>query len=758
MNQPGLALAILSVFMDGYLSFSGHSFFRSVHHPEQASFLWNNVVLRGLFTIMHRKISISFFLCAYLFILSSLFSNAFAIEKRVALVIGNSKYPDMPLVNPANDASDIADALTELGFDVDLAMDLSYVDMSERIVDFGDKLNQADVGLFFYAGHGVQSGGVNYLIPVNADLSQEKSDVDKVISTSSILKKMELAQNGVNIIVLDACRNNPLSQNFLASSNQGLAVVKAPSASFIAYSTAPGNVASDGAGRNSPYTQYLLKNINIPSQTIEQVFKKVRVSVVQDTSGHQVPWENSSLLGEFYFVEPVLSDELVKGGQYASAEQFELDFWKTVQNDPSRKMYESYLKKFPKGIFNLIAQEKLKQMGNGMLTIRSNVFGDSIKINGEYRGTSKSSLSLEPGGYTIEVSKFGFNTISRKILLVPEQHLDLQFTLQAKADIESNSVRSASSSSEPAREVKLPEPELVQRDLKDEVTDIIPLRQKQQPKANVLVEYNTKKTISDRIDEKIEPIINMKFVKVESGCFTMGSSPLEEGRLNDEKAHKVCLSNNYWIAKYEVTQAQWKKVMGFNPSFFSGCGPDCPVERVSWNEVQGFIFKLNLQTGQKYRLPTEAEWEYAARSGSKSSLYSGDSELLGQNKASQLNDIAWYSGNSGVDYQGGRYCEDWDEKEFEALRCGTHPVGQKQMNQWAMSDMIGNVWEWTQDIYGSLSTRDATDPKGAVKGNKRVVKGGSWEGSLSQNRSAARYGFTKNKKLEHVGFRLVITD
>ncbi len=707
---------------------------------------------------MHRKISISFFLCAYLFILSSLFSNAFAVEKRVALVIGNSKYPDMPLINPANDASDIADALRELGFDVDLAMDLSYVDMSEKIVDFGDKLNQADVGLFFYAGHGVQSGGVNYLIPVNADLSQEKSDVDKVISTSSILKKMELAQNGVNIIVLDACRNNPLSQNFLASSNQGLAVVKAPSASFIAYSTAPGNVASDGAGRNSPYTQYLLKNINIPSQTIEQVFKKVRVSVVQDTSGNQVPWENSSLLGEFYFVEPVLSDELVKGGQYASAEQFELDFWKTVQNDPSRKMYESYLKKFPKGLFNLIAQEKLKQMGNGMLTIRSNVFGDSIKINGEYRGTSKSSLSLEPGGYTIEVSKFGFNTISRKILLVPEQHLDLQFTLQAKADIESNSVRSASSSSEPAREVKLPEPELVQRDLKDEVTDIIPLKKNQRPKANVLVEYNTQKAMSDHIDEKIEPIINMEFVKVESGCFTMGSSPLEEARLNDEKAHKVCLSNNYWIAKYEVTQAQWKKVMGFNPSFFSGCGPDCPVERVSWNEVQGFIFKLNLQTGQKYRLPTEAEWEYAARSGSKSALYTGDSELLGQNKASQLNDIAWYSGNSGVDYQGGRYCEDWDEKEFEALRCGTHPVGQKQMNQWAMSDMIGNVWEWTQDIYGSLSTREATDPKGAVQGNKRVVKGGSWEGSLSQNRSAARYGFTKNKKLEHVGFRLVITD
>ncbi len=713
-------------------------------------------MLSGAFkTAMYRQLSILWFLISSLFIFTSIYTYAWAEEKRIALVIGNSKYPDMPLTNPANDASDMADSLRALGFDVDLALDLSYSDMNQLIIDFGEKLNKADVGLFFYAGHGVQDGGKNYLIPVDADLSQEKSDVEKVISTSNIQKKMEQARNGVNIIVLDACRNNPLSQNFLASSNHGLAVVKAPSALFITYSTAPGNVASDGVGRNSPYTKYLLKNINIPNQTIEQTFKKVRVSVVQDSNGQQVPWENSSLLGEFYFVEPVHSDDITKGGHYASADQFELEFWKAVQREPSRNMYESYLKKFPKGNFNLAAQEKLKKMGNGILTIRSNVFGDSIKINGEYRGTSKSSLSLEPNEYTVEVSKPGFKSIMKKIAIASKQHLDLQFTLQAKANIDNNTQRSVTPSSEHAKEVMLPEPELVQRDFSDELT----LNQTQQPPStNVLVEYNTENKSQSSIIEKLEPIINMSFIKVDSGCFTMGSSPLEEGRLNDEKAHKVCLSKNFWVSKYEVTQAQWEKVMGYNPSFFSGCGKDCPVERVSWNEVQGFIFKLNLQTGLNYRLPTEAEWEYAARSGTKSAVYTGDSELLGQNNASHLNSISWYSGNSGVKYQGGRYCEDWDDKEFDALRCGTHPVGQKQANQWRASDMIGNVWEWTQDIYGSLSTRDVTDPQGAIKGNKQVVKGGSWEGSLSQNRAAARYAFAKNKKLEQVGFRLVITD
>ncbi|MCW8931035.1 MAG: SUMF1/EgtB/PvdO family nonheme iron enzyme [Gammaproteobacteria bacterium] len=712
---------------------------------------------------MYPKASIIWKLILSVFFFTSLQTHVYAMETRVALVIGNSKYPDMPLSNPANDASDVADSLRELGFDVELALNLSYSDMNEMISEFGKKLNKADVGLFFYAGHGVQSDGVNYLIPVNTDLSHEKSNVDKVISTSSILQKMEFAKNGVNIIVLDACRNNPLSQNFIESSTYGLAKIKAPSASFIAYSTAPGNVAADGLGRNSPYTQNLLKQINIPNQTIEQTFKKVRVSVVEGTNGQQVPWENSSLLGDFYFVEPIVSDELTKGGRYASIDQFELDFWKTLQKEPSRELYESYLKKFPKGHFNIVAQEKLKQMGNGMITIRSNVFGDSIKINGEYRATSKSTLSLAPDEYTVEVSKLGFNTVTKNVTLAAEQHLDLQFTLQAKANNDNTSMRSVSLNSEPIREVRLPEPELVEKNISEKVT---PLRVSSKstsnsiklPKTNILVEYSKEKNIPPLINEKIEPIIDMQFVNIKAGCFIMGSSPLEDGRLNDEKSHNVCLSKDYWIAKYEVTQAQWEKVMGSNPSFFKGCGGDCPVERVSWNEVQGFIFKLNLQTGQKYRLPTEAEWEYAARAGTKSSTYIGNSELLGQNNASKLNDIAWYSGNSAVDYRGGQYCEDWDEKEFDAVRCGVHPVGQKQANQWHIYDMIGNVWEWTNDVYGYLSTKDVVDPIGAEKGNKSVVKGGSWEGSLSQNRSAARYGFAKNKKMDKVGFRLVITD
>jgi len=370
--------------------------------------------------------SFTLLIVLHLFCLFFVVNNTYALEKRVALVIGNSNYSESPLTNPVNDASDISNALEKLGFNVELSVDLSYLEINQKVQEFSQQLNEADVGFFYFAGHGIQVNGTNYLIPASTDLSDENAIINEAISTSSILKIMEDAGNGINIVVLDACRNNPLSQNFQSSapnekqvvadtsnsrglvvtSLQGLAIIEAPSASFIAYSTAPGSVAADGSGKNGLYTQYLLENINNPDQSIEEMFKKVRVSVVQDSKGKQVPWENSSLLGEFYFVEPVESDLLTEGGQYYSADHLELEFWKAVQKDPSQPMYESYLKEFPEGNFSLLAREKLKLLGNGMVTISSNVFGDSIKVNGDFRGTSKSTLSLEPNEYEIEVSKY----------------------------------------------------------------------------------------------------------------------------------------------------------------------------------------------------------------------------------------------------------------------------------------------------------------------------------------------------------------
>ncbi|NBU98476.1 MAG: formylglycine-generating enzyme family protein, partial [Spirochaetia bacterium] len=188
----------------------------------------------------------------------------------------------------------------------------------------------------------------------------------------------------------------------------------------------------------------------------------------------------------------------------------------------------------------------------------------------------------------------------------------------------------------------------------------------------------------------------MEFALIPAGDFMMGCSDGDSDCSNDEKPqHKVVISNSFYMGKYEVTQGQWKQVMGNNPSYFQNCGENCPVEQVSWNDVQDFIKKLcesKKMNPCKYRLPTEAEWEYAARAGSKTRIYTGEMKILGENNSPDLDGIAWYGGNSGVDYSGGYDCSGWNEKQYRSSKCGTHPVGQKKPNAWGLYDMSGNVW------------------------------------------------------------------
>ena len=220
----------------------------------------------------------------------------------------------------------------------------------------------------------------------------------------------------------------------------------------------------------------------------------------------------------------------------------------------------------------------------------------------------------------------------------------------------------------------------------------------------------------------------MEFVRVSTGRFLMGSPESEAGRGADEAQREVRITQEFWIGKYEVTQGEWETVMGENPSYFKECGSRCPVERVSWHDVQEFIRKLNdseSAKGYAYRLPSEAEWEYAARAGAAGTRYG------------ELGELAWYYGNSG-----GR----------------THPVGQKRANGWGLHDMLGNVIEWTADWYGEHPSGAVTDPQGPGAGSKRVSRGGGWGGSARGVRSAGRSNFAPGHRSSLIGFRLVRTE
>ena len=238
---------------------------------------------------------------AWIIVLCALFSGPAIAGQRVALIIGNSNYETGPLVNPVNDASDMASALSKLGFTVILKKDANLEMMEEAVEDFGNRLKKGGVGLFFYAGHGVQVYGSNYLIPVGAKIKKESDVKYRAIDAARILDEMDNAGNGMNIVILDACRDNPFGRSF-RSASRGLSIIStAPRGTYITYSTSPGNVAADGKGRNSPYTESLLNHIEAPGLPIEQVFKQVRQDLARKTSGQQVPWELSSLSGDFYF-------------------------------------------------------------------------------------------------------------------------------------------------------------------------------------------------------------------------------------------------------------------------------------------------------------------------------------------------------------------------------------------------------------------------------------------------------------------------
>ncbi|MFC1890121.1 SUMF1/EgtB/PvdO family nonheme iron enzyme [Thermodesulfobacteriota bacterium] len=220
-----------------------------------------------------------------------------------------------------------------------------------------------------------------------------------------------------------------------------------------------------------------------------------------------------------------------------------------------------------------------------------------------------------------------------------------------------------------------------------------------------------------------DPFTGMEFVWVPEECFQMGDT-FGDGEICEKPVHEVCV-NGFWIGKYEVTQGQWKKVMGSNPSHFPDCGDDCPVEIVSWKDTQEFIRRLNRETGQNYRLPTEAEWEYAARSGGRKEKYSG---------GSNLDSVAWYNDNSGKK---------------------THPVGEKAPNGLGLYDLTGNVWEWCGDRYdkGYYSKSSGNNPTGPSSGSRRVLRGGSWDDLARYLRVSYRYRSVPVFRNYNIGFR-----
>ncbi|HUQ28474.1 MAG TPA: caspase family protein [Usitatibacter sp.] len=223
-----------------------------------------------------------------------------AEEQRIALVIGNNAYQAGPLRNPVNDATAMAARLKAAGFDVTLRTDVTQRELTRSISQFGHALKPGAVALFYYAGHGMQVRGRNFLIPVDADIQSEATARSEGVDVDLLLEQLGPAR--LSMVVLDACRNNPFEGLTRSAGGSGLAQIDAPKGTLVAYATAPGRVAADGEAGNGTYTGELLKAIDVPGLKVEEVFKRVRVNVARATANQQIPWESSSLTGDFYFV------------------------------------------------------------------------------------------------------------------------------------------------------------------------------------------------------------------------------------------------------------------------------------------------------------------------------------------------------------------------------------------------------------------------------------------------------------------------
>jgi carboxyl-terminal processing protease len=301
-------------------------------------------------------------------------------EPRVALVIGNSNYGSEigKLANPANDAGLMARALEQTGFKVIRVTDADQKKMKRAIADFGDQLSAAGpqaTGLFYYAGHGVQVQGQNYLVPVGADIVKE-ADVDiESVSAEDVVKQMDFAANAVNIIILDACRNNPMQRSF-RSATRGLAPMRSDSVrgTFIAYSTSPGQTAADGAGANSPYSAALASAIVQPGVGIEEIFRDVRGKVMKATQDKQIPWDSSSLTAPFFFkpsqfntASQTTAAPAPKPDANAAPASLEVEktMWDGIKDSKEAGDYQAYLDQYPNGIFAQIAKSRMASLGTG---------------------------------------------------------------------------------------------------------------------------------------------------------------------------------------------------------------------------------------------------------------------------------------------------------------------------------------------------------------------------------------------------------
>jgi len=596
---------------------------------------------------------------------------------RFALVIGNGAYANSPLKNPVNDAKDMAKKLRGLGFDVIERNNLQTKQIGATLREFRSKLVPGAVALVFYAGHGLQIKGDNYLPAVDAEINSEEDVPNQSLAVKQIMDVLDESKTRLNLVFLDACRNNPYARSF-RSADKGLARVSAPSGTLISYATRPGSVAADGGGRNGLYTSKLLAQMDSNLQ-IEQALKRVVTEVKAASQGKQEPWMEGSIEGDFCFAGCAADG----GTQVASlapapvaqnipvTDDAEGMLWQAAESSGFEEDVRTYLRQYPNGRYVALANARIQRFADdavqAMLQKEQDAWQAAGKTNTE--AGYQEYLKAYPAG--------------RFVALVSGRLDKLKGDIAAKEEAELWK-KAESGNDKSAVEAYL----------------------NKYPSGRYVA------AASDKLKAiKEEEAKGPAMVRIPGRNYEMGKYHVTRGefaKFVSETGYDAGNSCDVWDgSKWGVRSgSNWR-----NPGYTQD--DTHPVACVNWYDAQAYAAWLSKKTGRQYRLPVEAEWEYACYGGSQSEYCGGN----------DINAVAWYDGNSGKT---------------------THPVGQKQANGYGLYDMSGNMWQWMENKYDD-------------KNGWRARRGGSWDNAPLNVRAAYRNYSDPAKRDNYYGFRLART-
>ena len=517
-------------------------------------------------------------------------------NERVALVVGNAAYKHAPpLANPRNDAEDMAALLRRLGFQVTAGLDLTDAAMEDRVRAFSRQARAAKVALFFYAGHGMQVDGVNYLVPVDAQLADEADLPFEALPLDLVLKRMG---GGTNLVFLDACRDNPFARGWAgagrsAAVGRGLTRVGEAGGSgmFIAFATDPDRIAADGEGRNSPFTAALKRHIETPGLEINGLLTEVRRTVLASTGNVQRPWSNSSLSDRFYFVPsgPPPTAKPDAPALAGDAPDPATEMWLQIRETANVQLLERYLATYPNSGYRMAAEARLDALRGQPFTVAVEPPGARVRIL-NIGPPYHAGMKLPAGEYRVEASAEGHETKVETVqhTVSPTVH---RIELGRAGGLEAGE-----------RFRDCPEcPEMV---------------------------------------------------VVASGTFRMGAPESETSSKNDERPVHTVSVRSFSVGVYEVTFAEWDACassggcQGHRPSDGGWGRGRHPVVDVSWDDAKSYVRWLSSRTGERYRLLSESEWEYVARAETRTPFHTGGT--ISTDQANYQGSFTYGSGREGV--------------------------------------------------------------------------------------------------------------